>query len=35
MLRILEKLSYTYCGEIIFGGAPRKAFEKVLHKVSI
>jgi GNAT superfamily N-acetyltransferase len=30
MLRILEKLDYTYCGEIFFGGAPRKAFEKVL-----
>ncbi len=30
MLKILEKLGYTYCGEIFFGGAPRKAFEKVL-----
>lgn len=30
MLRILEKLDYSYCGEIFFGGAPRKAFEKVL-----
>lgn len=30
MLRILEKLEYTYCGEIFFGGAPRKAFEKIL-----
>jgi len=30
MLRILEKLDYAYCGEIFFGGAPRKAFEKVL-----
>jgi len=30
MLRILEKLEYAYCGEIFFGGAPRKAFEKVL-----
>ena len=30
MLRILEKLEYTYCGEIYFSGASRKAFEKVL-----
>jgi GNAT superfamily N-acetyltransferase len=30
MLRILEKLSYTYCGEIFFGGATRMAFEKLL-----
>jgi hypothetical protein len=32
MLRILEKLDYSYCGEVFFGGAPRKAFEKVLRK---
>jgi RimJ/RimL family protein N-acetyltransferase len=31
MLRILEKLGYTYCGEVYFNGSPRKAFEKVLH----
>jgi len=30
MLRILEKLNYTYCGEIFFIGAPRMAFEKIL-----
>jgi GNAT superfamily N-acetyltransferase len=30
MLRILEKLNYTYCGEVMFGGAPRMAFEKLL-----
>ncbi len=30
MLKILERLGYSYCGEVIFGGAPRKAFEKVL-----
>ena len=30
MLRILEKLGYIYCGEVILYGAPRKAFEKVL-----
>jgi len=30
MLKILERLGYSYCGEIFFGGASRKAFEKVL-----
>ena len=30
MLKILDKLNYTYCGEIFFSGAPRKAYEKVL-----
>jgi GNAT superfamily N-acetyltransferase len=30
MLRILEKLKYSYCGDIFFNGASRKAFEKVL-----
>lgn len=30
MLRIFEKLGYTYCGEVTFRGTPRKAFEKVL-----
>jgi len=30
MLRILDKLSFAYCGEIFFSGAPRKAFEKVI-----
>lgn len=30
MLRIFEKLGYTYCGEVMLRGAPRKAFEKVL-----
>ncbi len=34
MLKILQKLGYTYCGEIIFGGAPRKAYEKVLRKLT-
>lgn len=32
MLRIMEKLGYTYCGEVHFNGSPRKAFEKVLAK---
>jgi len=30
MLRIFEKLGYTYCGEVTFRGSARKAFEKVL-----
>jgi len=30
MLKIMDRLQYTYCGEVIVGGAPRKAFEKVL-----
>jgi hypothetical protein len=32
MLKILDKLNYTYCGEIFFSGAPRKAYEKVIPK---
>lgn len=30
MLHILQKLSYTYCGEVMLSGGPRKAFEKIL-----
>ena len=30
MLKIFEKLEYTYCGEVSFRGASRKAFEKKL-----
>lgn len=30
MLKILDKLGYTYCGEVYFRGSARKAFEKVL-----
>jgi GNAT superfamily N-acetyltransferase len=30
MLKILEKLGYTYCGEVSFRGSARKAFEKKL-----
>ena len=30
MLRILDKLGYTYCGEVYFRGSARRAFEKVL-----
>jgi len=32
MLKILEKLNYTYCGEVIYQGGKRKAYEKVLQK---
>lgn len=30
MIKILDKLHYTYCGEVFYDGAPRKAYEKVL-----
>ena len=30
MLKILDNLNYTYCGEIFFGNSPRKAYEKVI-----
>lgn len=30
MLRILEKLGYTYCGEVYFHGSARRAYEKVV-----
>lgn len=30
MLRMFEKMGYTYCGEVISRGLPRKAFEKKL-----
>lgn len=30
MLKILDKLNYTYCGEVVFRGASRKAYEKVI-----
>ncbi|SHM80362.1 L-amino acid N-acyltransferase YncA [Chitinophaga jiangningensis] len=30
MLKIFEKLGYSYCGEVFFRGSARKAFEKVL-----
>ncbi|MFM1877993.1 MAG: hypothetical protein RLZZ241_859 [Bacteroidota bacterium] len=31
MLKILDRLQYTYCGEVFFCGDMRKAYEKVLH----
>lgn len=30
IMRILDKLSYIYCGEIFYSGAPRRAYEKVI-----
>ena len=30
LLKILDKLNYTYCGEVYFRGSARKAFEKLL-----
>jgi len=30
MLKILDKLGYTYCGEVFFRGSARRAYEKVL-----
>ena len=32
MNKIFEKLGYTYCGEVIFRGGVRKAYEKKLFK---
>lgn len=34
MLKILAKLDYTYCGEILIDTAPRKAFEKIMNTAS-
>lgn len=30
MLRILDRLGYAYCGEILYQGSPRRAYEKIL-----
>lgn len=30
MLHIFDKLGYTYCGEVYFRGAARKAYEKLI-----
>ncbi len=30
MLKIMDRLHYTYCGQIYFGGSPRRAYEKVV-----
>ena len=31
MLKILDKLNYTYCGEVYFRGGARRAYEKKLN----
>ena len=31
MLKILDKLNYSYCGEIFFNDSPRRAYEKVVN----
>jgi len=35
MMKIFEKLGYTFCGEVYFRGGQRKAYEKVLQKSKI
>jgi GNAT superfamily N-acetyltransferase len=35
MMKIFEKLGYTFCGHVYFRGGQRKAYEKVLHKSKI
>lgn len=30
MLRIMDKLGYTYCGEVYFRGSARRAYEKIV-----
>jgi GNAT superfamily N-acetyltransferase len=32
MMKILDRLNYTYCGEVFFRGASRKAYEKIIFK---
>jgi GNAT superfamily N-acetyltransferase len=34
MMKIFDKLSYTYCGEVFFRNSPRRAYEKVLTATS-
>ena len=35
MMKVFEKLGYTYCGEVYFRGSSRKAYEKVIAKDEI
>ena len=30
MLKIMDRMGYSYCGEVFLHGAPRKAYEKLL-----
>ncbi|MCO5247490.1 MAG: GNAT family N-acetyltransferase [Chitinophagales bacterium] len=32
MLKLFDKMGYTYCGEVYFRGSPRRAYEKILSK---
>ncbi len=32
MLKIVDKLGYTYCGEVYFRGSARRAYEKILSR---
>ena len=32
MLRIMDKLGYTYCGQVYFRGGARRAYEKMIRK---
>jgi len=34
MMKTFEKLGYIYCGEVYFRGSPRRAYEKVLQKIT-
>jgi GNAT superfamily N-acetyltransferase len=35
MMKVFEKLGYTFCGNVYFRGGQRKAYEKVLQKSKI
>ncbi|CAN1552831.1 NAT_SF domain containing protein [Flavobacteriaceae bacterium] len=35
MIKVFEKLGYTFCGEVYFRGGQRKAYEKALHNSKI
>jgi GNAT superfamily N-acetyltransferase len=35
MMKVFEKLGYTFCGNVYFRGGKRKAYEKVLQKSKI
>lgn len=33
MIKMLDKLNYTYCGEVYYNGAPRRAYEKIIPRM--
>jgi hypothetical protein len=35
MMKVFEKMGYTFCGHVYFRGSQRKAYEKVLDKSKI